>query len=371
MVPRGQVRAFKDSLFSWLAGLDLPLLGAVVLMGAIAALNLYGIGGADHTLFRKQLVLASVGVGVMVLVASFNYRYLKNWTLPVLVFYGVSVALLASTLWFGEIRNIRAWIVIGGFQFEPSELIKLALVILMAKYFSQRHVHIRQFRHIVVSGLYCALPAAIVLTQPDLGSAAIILVVWAVMLASVGINRRHLFLLGTVALVGAYLAWIWALAPYQKDRISAFIDPYRDPSGYGYHIIQSRTAIGSGGLFGQGLGNGSQATLGYLPEPYSDFAFAAFIEQFGLAGAVGLIGLMSFIVWRILHIGRYANNNFARLFCVGVASVIAAHVFISASVNIGLVPITGIPFSLLSYGGSHLLSLMVALGIVQSISRHG
>jgi rod shape determining protein RodA len=340
-------------------------------MGAIAALNLYGIGGADHSLFRKQLVLASVGIGVMLVVSTLNYRYLKNWTVPVLAFYGVSVALLLSTLWFSEIRNIRAWIVIGGFQFEPSELMKLALVILMAKYFSQRHVHIRQFRHIVVSGLYCALPAAIVLLQPDLGSAAIIMIVWIVMLLSVGINRRHLFLLATAALIAVYAAWIWGLAPYQKDRILAFVDPYKDPTGYGYHIIQSRTAIGSGGLWGRGLGEGSQATLGYLPEPYSDFAFAALAEQFGLAGAAGVIGLMGFIVWRSLRIGRHAENNFARLFCVGVATVIAAHVFISASVNIGLLPITGIPFSLLSYGGSHLLSLMIALGIVQSIHRHG
>ncbi len=356
---------------TWFGRLDLPLLYAVVLMCAIAALNLYGIGGADHTLFRRQVVLSIVGVAVMLVVATVNYRYLKNSTVPVLAFYGVSLALLASTLWFSEIRNIRAWIIIGGFQFEPSELMKLAMVILMAKYFSQRHVHIRQFRHIVVSGIYCAIPAGIVLLQPDLGSAAIVLIVWAAMLISVGINRRHLFLLATVALVGAYVAWIWALAPYQKDRILAFVDPYKDPSGYGYHIIQSRTAIGSGGLFGVGLGKGSQATLGYLPEPYSDFAFAALAEQFGLAGTAAVTGLIGFIVWRIVRIGAHAGNNFARLFCVGVAAVIASHAFISASVNIGMLPITGIPFTLLSYGGSHLLSVMVALGIVQSVARHG
>lgn len=364
---RGPLRAVT----AWFGHRDVPLLIAVVLMGAIAALNLYGIGGADHTLFRKHVPLAAVGLGVMLLMSTLNYRYLKNWTFPVLALYGISVALLASTLWFGEIRNIRAWIIIGGFQFEPSELMKLALVILMAKYFSQRHVHIRQFRHVVVSGLYCALPAAIVLLQPDLGSAAIIFVVWVAMLLSVGINRRHLFLLAAAALVAMYAAWIWGLAPYQKDRILAFVDPYKDPSGYGYHIIQSRAAIGSGGMWGRGLGEGSQASLGYLPEPYSDFAFSAFVEQFGFAGAAGVIVVMGFIVWRILKVGKDANNNFARLFCVGIATVVVAHAFISAAVNIGLLPITGIPFSLLSYGGSHLLSLMVALGIVQSIKRHG
>ena len=362
--------AFQD-FRRWIGHLDAPLLWSVIALGVVSALNLYGIGGLDHTLFQRQLVMVVLGVVVMVIVSTTNYRYLKNWTVPVLIFYGLSIILLASTLWFSEIRNIKAWVFIGGFQFEPSELMKLALVILLAKYFSQRHVHINQFRHILVSGIYVGIPAIIVLAQPDLGSAAIIGVVWLAMLIAVGINRRHLFLLISLALVGGYMAWIWGLAPYQKDRILAFVDPYRDPSGYGYHIIQSQTAIGAGGWFGQGLGEGSQATLGYLPEPYNDFAFASFVEQFGFVGAAVVLGLVLTVVWRVLRIGRSSANNFARLFCVGIATVIATHVFISASVNIGLLPITGIPFSFLSYGGSHLLSLSVALGIVQSIARHG
>jgi len=355
----------------WFAGMDLTLLAAVAAMGAIAALNLYGIGGADHTLFRRQVVLVLAGLAVMVLVSMANYRYLKDNSLSVLAFYGVSLALLTSTLFFSEIRNIKAWIVVGGQQFEPSELMKLGLVILLAKYFSQRHVHIRQFRHIVVSGLYAAAPALVVLRQPDLGSAVILLVVWMVMLLSVGIRMRHLFLIVITGLVGAYLAWIWALAPYQKERILAFLNPYSDPTGYGYHIIQSQVAIGSGGMLGRGLGQGSQATLGFLPEPYNDFAFAAMTEQFGLLGAAAVIGLLAFIVWRVLRIGRESGNNFARLLCVGVAAVIFAHVVVSIAVNTGLLPITGIPLTLLSYGGSHLLSVMVALGFVQSVKRYG
>jgi rod shape determining protein RodA len=368
---RSVFRGIKRTLAGYGAGLDMPLLIGVAAMGIIAVVNVYGIGGADHTIFHRQIVLAITGLVVMVLVSVVNYRHLRNHSLPVLVFYGISFALLASTLLFSEIRNIRAWIVIGGQQFEPSELMKLGLVILLAKYFSQRHIHIRQFRHVVVSGIYAALPAFVVLRQPDLGSAAIILIVWLAMLLSVGIRMRHLFLIIAVGLVSAYLAWIWALAPYQKDRILAFIDPYADPTGYGYHIIQSTIAIGSGGLLGHGLGQGSQVALGFLPEPYNDFAFAAFVEQFGLVGAATVIGLMGFIVWRVLKIGRNSSNNFARLLCVGVATVIFAHVVISISVNTGIMPITGIPLTLLSYGGSHLLSIMVALGFVQSINRYG
>ncbi len=368
---RSLFKDFKRVVAGWFSGLDGALLLAVVCVGCIAALNLYGIGGADHTLFRRHVVLAVAGLGVMILVSMTNYRYLKDHSLSVLAFYGFSLVLLASTLLFSEIRNIRAWITIGGQQFEPSEIMKLGLVILLAKYFSQRHVHIGQFRHIIVSGLYAAAPAFVVLRQPDLGSAVILLIVWVVMLLSVGVRMRHFFLIVVTGLVGAYLAWIWALAPYQKDRILAFVNPYSDPSGYGYHIIQSQVAIGSGGLWGRGLGQGSQATLGFLPEPYNDFAFAALTEQFGFAGAAIFIGLVSFIVWRVLRIGRESSNNFARLLCVGVATVIFAHMVIGVGVNTGLLPITGIPLSLLSYGGSHLLSIMVGLGFVQSVHRYG
>jgi rod shape determining protein RodA len=347
------------------------LLAAIVLLDIIAALNLWGIGGADHTLFRRQVVLGVVGIAVFLACSRLNYRYLKNWSFPVLLLYGIAVILLSSTLFFEPHRNIKAWIIIGGQQFEPSELAKLALIIVLAKYFSQRHVDIGRFRHIIVTGLYTAIPAFIILAQPDLGSAAILFIIWGVMLLAAGINRRHLFLLITVALVGSYSAWIWGLEPYQKDRILAFADPYRDPTGYGYHVIQSRTAIGAGGLWGTGLGDGSQSTLGYLPEPYNDFAFAAWIEQTGLAGALLVLTLSGIVVWRVLRIGQASDNNFARLFCAGVAVVVTAHTFISAGVNIGLLPITGIPYSFLSYGGSHLISLMVALGIVQNIAIHG
>lgn len=368
---RSFLRDCKRTFVAWFSGLDRILLVAIVVVCCIAALNLYGIGGADHTLFRRQIILTTVGLAVMILVSLTNYRYLKDNSLPVLALYGFSLLLLASTLLFSEVRSIRAWVIIGGQQFEPSEIMKLGLVILLAKYFSQRHVHIRQFRHILVSGFYTAAPAFVVLRQPDLGSAVIIVLVWVVLLLSVGVRMRHFFLIVVTGLVGAYLAWVWALAPYQKERILAFVNPYSDPTGYGYHSIQSQVSIGSGGLWGRGLGQGSQATLGFLPEPYNDFAFAALTEQFGLVGATVFIGLVACIVWRVLRIGQKSSNNFARLLCVGVATVIFSHVVIGTAVNTGLAPITGIPLSLLSYGGSHLLSIMIGLGFVQSVHRYG
>lgn len=364
------VSRVSDLVRTYLRSIDMPLLVTTVVLAVAGVINLWGVGGSDHILLHRQLVFVVLGMGIMVLFSFTNWRYLRNWSLPVMLVYGLAVMLLAMTLMFPEIRGIRAWIVLGWFRLEPSELAKLALVVLMAKYFSQRHVHIGQFRHVFVSGMYAALPAGIILIQPDLGSAAILGVVWFTMLLAVGISRKHLFGIVAIALLGSFLAWVYALAPYQQDRILAFIDPYKDPTGYGYHIIQSRIAIGSGYLTGSGLGGGSQAQMGFLPEPSNDFAFAAFAEQFGLIGVIGVLFASGFMVFRILRVGEGSNNNFAKLFCVGIATVIFSHVAVSSAVNLGLMPITGLPFSFLSYGGSHLFALMIGIGTVQSMKRY-
>jgi rod shape determining protein RodA len=370
MVGRNAFRDSRAAVAGYLRSLDVPLLVGTLFLCAAGILNLLGIGMPDPTLAERQAFFVGIGLVLMVLFSFVNWRYLKNWSLPVMVVYGVAVLLLAMTLLFPEVRGIRAWIVLGWFRLEPSELAKLALVILLAKYFSTRHIHIRQFVHVLVSGLYAAIPAAIILAQPDLGSAVILGIVWGVLLISVGISRRHLFGIIAVAVVAGYLSWVYALAPYQQERILAFVDPYQDPAGYGYHIIQSRIAIGSGGLTGRGLGEGSQAQLGFLPEPQHDFAFAAFAEQFGLVGVALLLGTSGFVVLRILRVGQRANSNFPRLFCVGMATIVFAHVVISSGVNLGLLPITGLPFTFLSHGGSHLVAVLIGIGTVQSMHRY-
>jgi rod shape determining protein RodA len=289
----------------------------------------------------------------------------------VIIFYLGSLALILVSLASSPIRNIHAWITIGGFTFEPSELMKLALIILLAKYFSQRHIHINQFRHIIVSGIYCAIPTLLILSQPDLGSAVIVVLIWFGILMSAGINKKHFFLLASIGILAAYLSWIFVLKPYQKERIISFINPYKDPTGIGYNIIQSKIAIGSGYFLGSGLGKGSQASLGFLPEPYNDFVFAALSEQFGFIGVVGVFAVLITILYRSVVIGQRTENNFGRLFSLGMVIFLLSHIWISSAVNLGLMPITGIPFSFLSYGGSHLMSLMIGLGILQSIKRYG
>lgn len=367
---RRNSKNLTKSVSQYFRSIDPVLFATTVAICLFSIVNISGIVGADNPLLKKQIILVAIGLAAMVGFSFFNYRYLKNYSVPVLLFYVIALLLLGVAFFSRTIRGVNAWIAFGGFTFEPSELMKLSLIVLLAKYFSQRHIHINQFRHIAVSGLYFGIPALMILAQPDLGSAAIVSLIWFGLLMAAGINRRHLFLLITVAVVGMYMSWIFALKPYQKERIVSFINPHQDPTGIGYNIIQSQIAIGSGGWTGDGPGKGSQATLGFLPEAHNDFVVAAMAEQFGFAGVAAVFALLAGIMLRILQIGERADNNFAKLFSVGLAILIFAHVVISASVNIGLMPITGLPFSFLSYGGSHLLVLMIGLGTMQSIHRY-
>ena len=349
---------------------DSYLFFSIIALLAIGLVNMYGISD-DGELFKKQLILVLVSLVVMIFISFFNYRYLKNYSLPVLFLYGFSLLLLGLTFYSRSIRGTNSWIIFGNLTFEPAELTKLFLIILMAKYFSQKHVHIYQFRHIIASGLYFIIPALLIINQPDLGSTIILGLIWASLLMAAGISKKHIVILLLVASIIASGSWVLVLKPYQKVRILSFLNQDNDPLGSGYNLIQSKIAIGSGSWLGNGLGNGSQANLGFLPEPHNDFIFAAFVEQFGFAGAVILLSLVLFLVYRILTIGTSTGANFGKLFSVGMAFFIFSHVFVSIGVNIGLLPVTGLPFPFLSSGGSNLISIMAGLGVLQSIKRYG
>lgn len=350
---------------------DIPLFATVVAISLLGVLNLWGIAGVESLLFKKQIIFIIIGLSVMIALSFFNYRYLKNYSLPVLGLYFVSILLLLLTFYSRSVRGVNSWIILGDLTFEPVELAKLMLIVFMAKYFSQRHIHINDFRHIIIVGIYFSLPFIIIFLQPDLGSSIIFLAIWLGMLMAAGINKRHLFLIISVGILAGYSAWLFALQPYQKTRITAFLDPYNDPRGSGYNIIQSKIAIGSGYFFGNGLGKGSQSNLGFLPEPHNDFAFAAFTEQLGFLGISTVMAMIMVIISRILYIGSRTISNFGKLFSIGLAIFIGSHVFISAGVNVGLLPVTGLSFPFLSYGGSHFISLMIGLGVMQSIKRYG
>jgi len=237
----------------------------------------------------------------------------------------------------------------------------------MAKYFSQKNSEIYKVHHILASGIYMAVPLLLVLKQPDLGSAFIFFVIWLSILLAAGVKRKHLLMIIFSAILMMLVAWLGFLEPYQKNRITTFLNPYLDPKGEGYSIIQSKIAIGSGGLWGKGFGHGTQAGLGFLPEAHTDFAFASFAEQFGFAGILTIFSLFVALLFKISKIGFSAKNNFAKLFSVGLIAFIFSHVVINAGMNLGLLPITGIPLPFLSYGGSFLISVSLGIGFLESI----
>lgn len=343
----------------------------MALLCAISSLTLLAIDAGNQTsnFFYRQIIFIGLGFLVMVGLSFMDYRILKNQPKVLLFLYLGMLVILALVLFFGrEVRGAASWFNFGAFNFEPVELAKIIIVLVLAKYFSNRHVEVYRIRHIIVSAIYVGLPIALVLLQPDLGSVMILVALWLGMVILSGIKPRHLLL---VILCGALifsLAWAVALKPYQKERISTFLNPAKDPLGYSYNLIQSKIAIGSGGLWGRGLGHGTQGQLNFLPEKHTDFIFAIFAEEWGLLGVLFLSAVFFIFFWRLIKLILSCGNNFFRLFVAGFTLMVFVQIFINMGMNLGLLPITGISLPFVSYGGSNLLINFIALGIVQGIA---
>lgn len=349
---------------------DWPLFIIVAVIVSVGLITLYGIGPLARDFFYRQLLFLGVGILILFIVANIDYRIFKNFSLIVISLYAASLVFLIGALQSSPIRAVHSWIVFRTFQFGPAELAKLTLIILLAKYFSQKHVEIYRINHVIVSFIYAAIPTFLVFIQPDIGSASLFLIIWFLILLAAGVRRRHVFAIIIISVLFFSVAWVGILEDYQKNRITSFLNPLLDPQGAGYSIIQSKIAIGSGSWFGTGWGRGTQSSRGFLPEAHTDFIFASFAEQFGLLGVIILISLIFSLIWRISHICKRASNNFSKLFGVGFIFLIGGHMLLSIGINTGLLPVTGIPFSFMSYGGSHLLTLMAGIGIIQSIKIH-
>jgi rod shape determining protein RodA len=240
----------------------------------------------------------------------------------------------------------------------------------LAKYFSRRHVAIKNIRHVVVSGLYALILFLLVLVQPDFGSALIIFMIWFGMIMVSGISKKHLLLVFITGAMAFGLMWTAVLQPYQKDRVMTFLNPLQDIQGTGYNAYQSTIAVGSGQVIGKGIGYGTQSRLSFLPEYQTDFIFAAFAEEWGFVGVLILFLLFGIVMWRIIRNAMFGATNFEVLFGMGVAIMIMSHFIIHVGMNIGLLPVTGITIPFMSYGGSHLVITFVALGIVMGMRRY-
>lgn len=324
--------------------------------------------GQDY-FFVRQLIWIALALVAFFWISFSDSSYLRSrFVLVALYLIGIAGLLLLFVV-DGSVRGAASWFHLGLFSLEPVEPIKIILILLLAKYFSRRHIDIANIRHIIVSGLYVLIPLLLVFLQPDLGSALVIAAIWLGMVMASGISKKHFFSLMLLAIIVSTTLWFSVLAPYQRLRIYSFIDPYIDPQGAGYHTIQSQIAVGAGGLWGRGIGFGSQSRLEFLPEHETDFIFAAYAEEWGMIGSMLLATFFALVIWRILRIGIIGEGNFERFYAIGLGTLLITQFFIHIGMNVGLMPITGLPLPFISYGGSSLITLFAALGILNALPK--
>lgn len=338
-----------------------------ILLAGLFTMKSFTLEEGVVNFFDKQIIWIILSFIIFFIFSFIDFRFLRRTDILVALFLIFCVLLVILFLTGNIIKGAQSWFSFGLFSFQPADLMKLVLILILSKYFSRRHVEIRNVKHIFISGFYALIPFVLVFLQPDFGSAMIIFLIWFGMVLVSGISKTHLFFVFfSGALIFASL-WIFAFAPYQKARIVSFINPLADVHDSGYNAFQSTIAVGSGQILGKGLGFGTQSRLKFLPEPQSDFIFAAFSEEWGFVGSSFILLLYGLVIWRILHSASLGASNFEMLFGMGIAIFFMSHILVNVGMNLGLMPITGIPLPFMSYGGSHLVTEFAALGILMNM----
>ena len=349
--------------------IDWVLFFSVMIISFLGLLTMSSFVSNDPFL-EKQIIWLVISVVVFFILSFIDYRFL-NKTNVVVSIYFISLILLFALFIIGHTaKGAESWFRIGGLSFQPSDPIKLVLIILLAKYFSRRHVEIANLKHILVSGFYALSIFTLVFFQPDFGSALIIFFIWLGMILVSGVSKKHLFMVFVFGAVVFSIMWVYALKDYQKKRVMNFINPLADIRGSGYNAYQSTIAIGSGQILGKGIGYGTQSKLKFLPEYRSDFIFSTFAEEWGLVGVVLLFTIFGIFIWRIISNAYYGATNFEILFGLGLAILFMSHFFVNVGMSMGLMPVTGITFPFMSYGGTNLLSSFTGLGILMGMRRY-
>lgn len=355
MSARGFLSQFDYFLF--LAALILALIGALGIYNASAE-------GGDYSLFVRHILWIGLGVGICFFVMSIDYHFLADHAF---LLYGLSAFLLLGILFFGtEINGSKSWLTFGGVSFQPSEMAKVAVILVLARYLSEISGSHMQRRHLFVLASLTLLPMILITLQGDLGTALMYLPILFGVVVVAGLKMRFLAGILIVSLCVAPLGWFF-LKDYQRQRILVTLDPGLDPQGIGYQSRQSQIAIGSGGLFGKGLGQGLQSQLGFVPEIHTDFIFAILAEEIGFVGSILILMLYLLVLMRLILIAEKARDRVGILILTGVASLIFFHVAINVSMTLGIVPPIGIPLPLLSYGGSSTLTTFAALGLALNV----
>jgi rod shape determining protein RodA len=358
---RTSARFWKD--FDWL------LLAAAVLLSVISLVEIYSSTMAQSTenFFLRQLAWVGVGIVFLFVIAAIDYHLIAEH-IPWL--YVLAIMALLYTLAMGHrVAGSKSWVNLGPVQFQPSEIIKMIVVVALARYLSELRSHrYMSFLQIAKACFICLVPMGLVALQPDLGTALTYLPAIAIGLFVRGVRPAVLLslILGFVLVLP--VSWL-VLKPYQKERILTFLDPERDPLGKGYQVTQSKIAIGSGGLFGKGIFQGSQNQLGFLPTRHTDFIFSVVGEELGFAGVMVTLGLLAFIIFRSIYNAQTARDNLGLFIVMGVVGTYFFHLIVNVGMVIGFMPTTGIPLPFLSYGGSSVLTAFIALGLVLSVRR--
>lgn len=351
------------SRVDWLIFLPALLLSVI----GLAAIGSVGLGQAagGFSGVTKQSVALALGIAVALGLTVANYRVLDHYARAI---YLGSLALLVAVLFLGStVNGTKGWFIVGGWGFQPVEFAKIAFVIILARFVS-KHSDLRDLRVLMRSAVLVLAPVALIMLQPDFGGAMGLLGIWFVVAVTVGMSRRHLLAMAAALALVAAVGWGFLLKDYQKDRILTFLDPARAPLSQGYNTTQAKIAIGSGGLFGRGLGYGSQSQLRFLPEAQTDFIFAVVAEELGFVAVAAVFGMFALLVSRALRLARKSEDNFTLCLTVGFTANLAIAAAVNAGMNLGLLPVTGIALPFLSAGGTSLLSTWLAIGLLESVA---
>jgi rod shape determining protein RodA len=342
----------------------------ILLLAVVGIANMYSATSswttAAQPVYLKQLYWLGIGVVIVLFVCLFDYRHLEYLSFPM---YGGNLLLLLLVMVVGKTSmGATRWINLGGLNVQPSEIMKIVIIIVLARYFSEKS-HLRGFnlKELIVPGLILGVPALMIMKQPDLGTALLVLSIGATMALFAGVQRSTIIFLGLSGVAAAGGGW-FLLRNYQKQRILTFLNPERDPLGAGYHIIQSKIAVGSGGINGLGFMKGTQSQLSFLPERHTDFAFSVFAEEWGLIGCLVLLALYCLIVLWGLHIALKSNDRFGMYIAVGVSAMLFWHIIVNLGMVIGLLPVVGVPLPLFSYGGTSMITTMTGVGLLLNVS---
>ncbi|MCW8930925.1 MAG: rod shape-determining protein RodA [Gammaproteobacteria bacterium] len=359
-------RASSQGLF-FRFHIDLTLLLGLITLLAIGQVILYSASGENVALMQRQGIRLGIAFVVMLMIAQISPDTMRRWS-PVLFIIG-TIMLVAVLLVGTKVLGAQRWLNLGLFRFQPSEMMKLAVPMMLAWYLSSGHIPPRN-RHLLVALIILLLPVLLIAKQPDLGTSLLVSSAGLFVIFMAGVSWRLILGFAFAGLAFTIPMWLFLMRDYQRQRVLTMLNPESDPLGSGYHIIQSKIAIGSGGTFGKGWLNGTQSHLEFLPERHTDFIFSVFAEEFGFSGILVLLSIYLLVIFRGIYITTQAHGTFARLLGASIVLTFLVYIFVNIGMVSGILPVVGVPLPLVSYGGTSIVTLMAGFGILMSIHTH-